>query len=81
MSISTAVKEPVRRVKPETSAAFHELLRRIESEYQEMPGLSLTASQARRLWGLDTTTCTFVLVTLTQRGILRLTTDGTYIRA
>ena len=75
MSISTAVKEPVRRLKPETTAALHDLLRRIEREYQEMPGLSLTASQARRLWGLDTTTCSFVLVTLIQRGILMLTTE------
>ena len=81
MSISTAVNDPVRRFKPETTAALHELLRRIEREYQEMPSLSLTASQARRLWGLDTTTCTFVLVTLIQRGILMLSTNGTYIRA
>ena len=79
--IPAAVKEPARRARPETSAALHELLGRIESEYREMPGLCVTASQAQRLWGLDGTTCAFVLAALTQRGILKLTAAGTYIRA
>ena len=81
MNVSAAMKDTVRPSKPETTAALHELLRRIESEYREMPGLSVTAAQARRLWGLDNTTCAFVLVTLIQRGILKVTPDGTYIRA
>ena len=29
------------------------VVRRIESEYAEMPGLSVTEMQARRLWDLD----------------------------
>ena len=32
-------------------------LRRICSEYIEMPGLQLTLKQAQRLWGLDEQTC------------------------
>ena len=32
-----------------------------------MPGLSLTVSQAERLWGLDNGTCTFALTTLVER--------------
>lgn len=76
----TATSEPARRTKPQTTAALHELLQRIESEYREMPGLSVTARQAERLWGLDSTTCGFVLMTLIQRGILRRTASGTYVR-
>jgi hypothetical protein len=32
-------------------------LRRIRSEYLEMPGLCLTLKQAQRLWSLDEETC------------------------
>ena len=38
-----------------------DLLRRVCSEFLEMPGMCLTAEQAQRLWGLDQTTCTEVL--------------------
>ncbi len=60
--------------------ALHELLRRIEGEYREMPGMCVTAPQAQRLWGLDATTCAFVLTTLIERRILRRTARGTYVR-
>ena len=66
--------------KPETTAALHELLRRIESEYREMPGMCVTAAQAQRLWGLDSTTCGFVLMTLVERSILRRTPRGTFVK-
>lgn len=72
--------DTVQRGKPETTAALHELLRRIESEYREMPGMCVTAAQAERLWGLDSTTCSFILMTLIERGILRRTPRGTYVR-
>jgi hypothetical protein len=65
---------------PRMTSAFHELLLRIHGEYREMPGLSLTAPQAERLWGLDRKTCTFVLRTLIERGVLRQTATGTYLR-
>jgi hypothetical protein len=76
----TTSSAPVRRTKPQTTAALHELLQRIEGEYLEMPGLNLTPAQAERLWGLDSTTCSFVLMTLVQRGTLRRTGRGTYVR-
>ena len=76
----TATNERARRTKPQTTAALHELLQRIEREYREMPGLSVTAPQAERLWGLDSMTCGFVLMTLIQRGILKRTTSGTFVR-
>jgi hypothetical protein len=77
---STAMSKPARRTKPQTTAALHELLQRIEGEYRELPGLSVTALQAQRLWGLDSTTGAFVLMTLVQRGILKRTPSGTYVR-
>ena len=55
--MSAATREPVRRTKPQTTAALRELLQRIERDYREMPGLSVTAPQAERLWNLDSTTC------------------------
>ena len=78
MSASTIAD--TRRATPRAAAALHELLQRIEGEYREMPGLNVTAPQAQRLWGLDSTTCSFVLTTLIDRGVLRRTTRGTYIR-
>ena len=78
--ISTPQSGPARRTKPQTTAALHQLLQRIEGEYREMPGLCVTAAQAQRLWGLDGTTCAFVLMTLIQRGILKRTPGGTYVR-
>ena len=78
--IPAATTMRARQARPQTTAALHDLLRRIESEYLEMPGLRVTAPQAQRLWGLDTTTCSFVLTTLVQRGVLRRTHHGTYVR-
>lgn len=75
-----AVSTRAQRTKPETTAALHELLQRVEAEYREMPGLSLTVHQAERLWALDSTTCSFVLMTLIERGILKRAPDGSYIR-
>jgi DNA-binding IclR family transcriptional regulator len=62
---------------PEMSA----LLVRVQSEYLEMPGLKLTEAQARRLWGLDRSTCRVVLVTLVERGFLKRSLNGHHIRA
>jgi hypothetical protein len=56
------------------------LLLRVENEYLEMPGLKLTAAQARRLWGLDGNTCSAVLATLIMRGFLKRSANGTYMR-
>jgi hypothetical protein len=61
--------------------AISELLVRIEAEYREMPGLSLTVPQAERLWGLDATTCASVLTVLIERRDLTRTTSGAYLRS
>ena len=50
-----------------------QVLRRICSEYIEMPGLRLTIGQARRLWDLDEQTCIQVMQTLVEVRFLRRT--------
>jgi hypothetical protein len=80
MKTSVSTSSAVREGRTETTPALHELLCRVESEYREMPGMCVTAAQAQRLWGLDATTCSFVLATLIDRGILRRTPRGTYVR-
>ena len=57
------------------------LIERILGEYREMPGLTLTADQARRLWGCDSETCRRAIQTLVLRGVLRWSRDGRLIRA
>ena len=58
-----------------------ELTMRIQSEYDEMPGLCLTSRQARRLWGIESDLCALVLSALLEQGFLRRTLDGRYVRA
>jgi hypothetical protein len=53
-----------------------ELVTRVKSEYQEMPGLCLTSPQARRLWALDADTCRTVLGMLVSEGYLRESPGG-----
>jgi hypothetical protein len=55
-------------------------LERVRGEYLEMPGLSLTEEQARRMWGLDLTVCRALLDALSQTGFLHRTEGGAYIR-
>ena len=77
---TSATYDAVLQAKPFKPAALHDLLRRIESEYREMPGMCVNAAQAQRLWGLDSITCAFVLATLVERRILRRTPRGTYVK-
>lgn len=70
--------EDERMARNTETAGLLELLHRVEGEYREMPGLSLTVSQAERLWGLDRRTCAVVLATLIKRQVLRQTPTGAY---
>ncbi len=47
-------------------------IERVRAEFLEMPGLSLTGDQARRLFGLPTRVCEHVLDQLVADGFLRL---------
>jgi hypothetical protein len=55
------------------------LLRRIQREYEEMPGMSLTAPQARRLFALPEDVCSRMFDELVGRGVLRRKRDGRYV--
>jgi hypothetical protein len=63
------------------SDTVRELARRIEAEYGEMPGLSVTLRQAQRLWATDHHTCQTALDRLIARGVVRRTIRGRFVRA
>jgi hypothetical protein len=62
-------------------ATIADWLQVVRSEYLEMPGLRLTRSQVRRLWGLDPVTCDGLLQALIDERFLRRTHGGDYVRA
>ena len=54
-------------------------LTRVRAEYLEMPGLSLTEPQMRRLWGLDQVTCSLIIAALVGSGFLFETSKRSYV--
>ncbi|HXH24444.1 MAG TPA: hypothetical protein VNI78_04280 [Vicinamibacterales bacterium] len=56
-------------------------MRRVRSEYIEMPGLRLTLAQAQRLWGLDRAACDALLGALVEAKFLFKTRDGAFVRS
>ena len=56
------------------------LVRRVESEFKEMPGLSLTLQQAVRLFSLPQGPCQRILSVLVKDGAMSLRKDGRYVR-
>jgi hypothetical protein len=70
-----------RGMNPHTQVPLCEqTLRRICSEYLEMPGLRLTLKQAQRLWGLDEATCVSALRFLVDARFLRRVGNDVYVR-
>jgi hypothetical protein len=65
----------------ERGADIQLLVARVRSEYEEMPGLRLTAPQAQRLWCLDRHICESVLSQLVEDKFLKRSTAGHYLRA
>jgi hypothetical protein len=65
---------------PEPFQSNEEILRRVQGEYLEMPGLRLTEPQARRLWGLDAASCDALLGALVDAKFLFRTRDGAFMR-
>ena len=57
-----------------------DVLRRVQGEFLEMPGLRLTEPQARRLWGLDGASCAALLRSLVDANFLFQTRDGAFMR-
>lgn len=64
-----------------SATPLDDILKRVRGEYLEMPGLSLTAAQAQRLWGLDRTVCEGLLSLLVDSKFLHLTRDGSFVRS
>ncbi len=65
---------------PEQNTPTDEVLRRIQGEFLEMPGLRLTVAQARRMWGLDAAVCEALLGALVDAKFLFKTRDGAFMR-
>jgi hypothetical protein len=59
---------------------MEDMLRRVQGEFLEMPGLRLTEAQARRLWGIDAATCAALLDELVTAKFLFRTRDGAVMR-
>ncbi len=59
---------------------IEDVLKRVQGEFVEMPGLCLTVAQAQRLWGLDREFCQRLLEALVETKFLAQRRDGTFIR-
>jgi hypothetical protein len=55
-------------------------MEQVQAEYAEMPGLSVTLSQAQRLWAVDRATCEEAFGRLVSAGVLRQTAKGRFVR-
>lgn len=66
---------------PPQNPAVDDVLRRVQGEFLEMPGLRLTEPQARRLWNLDQQSCELLLGVLVEEHFLFKTRDGAFMRA
>ena len=64
----------------EPTRTTEEVLRRVQGEFLEMPGLRLTEAQARRLWNLDAASCGALLGALVDARFLFRTRDGAFMR-
>ena len=65
---------------PEQRRPIEEMLRRVQGEFLEMPGLRLTEVQAQRLWGLDAVSCGALLGALVDAKFLFRTRDGAFMK-
>jgi hypothetical protein len=67
-------------VTPQQEQLNSDVVRRVQGEFLEMPGLRLTGAQARRLWGLDATLCEALLCALVDAKFLFKTRDGAFMK-
>jgi hypothetical protein len=57
------------------------MTRRVQAEFEEMPGMKLTMPQASRLFGIERETCRAVVERLVTACYLRWTDSGAFTRA
>ena len=62
------------------AASVADCAQRIRREYLDLPGMSLTATQARRLSNLDKETCQLALDMMIRERFLRRTPQAQYVR-
>ena len=67
-------------MRPDPTQITEDVLRRVQGEFLEMPGLRLTEPQARRLWGLDRDACLALLGKLVDANFLFQTPNGAFMR-
>jgi hypothetical protein len=60
--------------------AVDQIARRIDAEFDEMPGMRLNHAQVRRLWSLSERDCSDALEHLCAVGHLTLDSSGRYLR-
>ena len=77
-SVTARAIAPRARHEPRHDAV---LLRRIRSEYREMPGHALSIRQAQRMWNLPRGDCERLLGELVDAGFLSCTELGLFVRA
>lgn len=59
---------------------YEQAFNRIRAEFLEMPGMTLTPEQVRRLCGVELAVCKGVLSDLVRARFLAPTADGSYSR-
>ena len=74
--VTDARKDP--EAERRNAASRAAVLRRVSREFHEMPGMRLTAAQAKRLFGLRQDICIRVLATLVEEAVLRCDPNGAY---
>jgi len=57
------------------------MLQKIRNEFVDLPGLRLTAQQAKRVWELDESNCRRLLATLVEKKFLRQNEHGSYLQS
>jgi len=72
------VRQTTNQTAHDSSSAW---LKRIQSEYFEMPGLHLSKQQAQRFWNLDQHSCDVVFDALEASHFLKRTRANSYVRA
>ena len=58
---------------------FERLVQRVRGEFLEVPGLQLTAEEARRFWRLEEPLCNAILLRLVEARFLRRTREGAFV--
>lgn len=60
---------------------LHELVVLMRAEFNEMPGMRLTLTQAQRLWGVDSALCSSAIQALVRASFLRRADGDFFVKA